>query len=56
MFNELLNTFNTNGDLQKLKSKWNKLNKKYKWNVSFDDLINNVYKKEELENKIKEVK
>lgn len=56
MFNDLLNTFNVNGDITKLKTKWNKLNKKYKWNVSFDDLINNVYKKEELENKIKEVK
>lgn len=51
----MLNTLDTNGDVEKLGKKWNKLNKKYKLNVSWEDLINNSNQREELENKLKEV-
>lgn len=54
--NDFINTMDTNCDSEKLKKKWNKFNKKYKLNVSWEDLINNANKREELENKLKEVK
>lgn len=53
--NDFINTMDANGDSEKLKKKWNKFNKKYKLNVSWEDLINNAEKREELENKLKEV-
>ena len=53
--NDFINTIDVNGDSEKLKKKWNKFNKKYKLNVSWEDLINNAEKREELENKLKEV-
>ena len=53
--NDFINTMDANGDSEKLKKKWNKFNKKYKLNVSCEDLINNAEKREELENKLKEV-
>ena len=53
--NDFINTMDVNGDSEKLKKKWNKFNKKYKLNVSWEDLINNAEKREELENKLKEV-
>ena len=52
--NDFINTMDANGDSEKLKKKWNKFNKKYKLNVSWEDLINNSNKREELENKLKE--
>ena len=52
--NDFINTMDVNGDSEKLKKKWNKFNKKYKLNVSWEDLINNAEKREELENKLKE--
>ena len=54
--NDFINTMDANGDSEKLKKKWNKFNKKYKLNVSWEDLINNAEKREKLENKLKEVK
>ena len=54
--NDFINTIDVNGDSEKLKKKWNKFNKKYKLNMSWDDLINNANKREKLENKLKEVK
>lgn len=54
--NDFINTMDVNGDSEKLKKKWDKFNKKYKLNMSWDDLINNANKREELENKLKEVK
>ena len=54
--NDIINTMDVNGDSEKLKKKWDKFNKKYKLNMSWDDLINNANKREELENKLKEVK
>ena len=54
--NDFINTIDVNGDSEKLKKKWNKFNKKYKLNVSWEDLINNANKREELENKLMEVK
>lgn len=53
--NDFINTMDANGDSEKLKKKWNKFNKKYKLNVSWEDLINNAEKREELKNKLKEV-
>lgn len=53
---DMLNTLDVDGDTEKLKKKWDKFNKKYKINVSWDDLINNASKREELENKLKEIK
>lgn len=54
--NDIINTMDVNGDSEKLKKKWDKFNKKYKLNISWDELINNANKREELENKLKEVK
>ena len=54
--NDFINTMDTNGDSEKLKKKWNKFNKKYKLNVSWEDLINNAEKREELENKLKGIR
>lgn len=54
--NDFINTMDVSGDTEKLKKKWDKFNKKYKLNISWDDLINNANKREELENKLKEVK
>lgn len=54
--NDMLNALDTNGDTEKLRKKWDKFNKKYKLNMSWDDLISNANKREELENKLKEVK
>lgn len=56
LMGDVLNTLDVNGDTEKLKKKWNQFNKKYNINVSWDDLINNASKREELENKLKEVK
>lgn len=56
LMGDMLNTLEVNGDTEKLKKKWNQFNKKYKINVSWDDLINNASKREELENGLKEVK
>lgn len=53
--NDIINALDTNGDVDKLRKKWDKFNKKYKMNVSWEDLINNANKREELENKLKEV-
>lgn len=53
--NDIINTMDSNGDAEKLKKKWDKFNKKYKLNMSWDDIISNVNKREELENKLKEV-
>lgn len=54
--NDIINTMDVNGDSEKLKKKWDKFNKKYKLNMSWEDLVNNANKREELENKLKEVK
>lgn len=54
--NDFINTMDVNGDSEKLKKKWNKFNKKYKLNVSWEDLINNANKREELENKLKGIR
>ena len=35
----LLNLFNRNDSLEKLKIKFDKLSKKHKWNLTFDDLL-----------------
>lgn len=56
LMNDMLNTLDTNGDVEKLSKKWDKFNKKYKLNVSWEDLIKNSNQREELENKLKEVK
>ena len=53
--NDIINALDTNGDVDKLRKKWDKFNKKYKLNVSWEDIINNAEKREELENKLKEV-
>jgi hypothetical protein len=53
---DIINALDTNGDVDKLRNKWDKFNKKYKMNISWEDLINNANKREELENKLKEVK
>lgn len=53
--NDIINALDTNGDVDKLRKKWDKFNKKYKMNISWEDLINNANKREELENKLKEV-
>lgn len=53
--NDIISTMDVNGDSEKLKKKWDKFNKKYRLNMSWDDLINNTNKREELENKLKEV-
>ena len=55
-FNDLLNVLNTNSDMEKLKNKFNKVSKKNKLGITFEDLISNAKNREELENKIKEVK
>lgn len=54
--NDIINTMDSNGDAEKLKKKWDKFNKKYKLNMSWNDLVSNANKREELENKLKEVK
>ena len=36
------------------KNKWNKLNKKYKMGMTFEELMDNINKKEELKNKLNE--
>lgn len=54
--NDFINTMDVNGDSEKLKKKWDRFNKKYKLNMSWDDLVNNAEKREELGNKLKEVK
>ena len=54
--NDIINALDTNGDVDKLRKKWDKFNKKYKMNISWEDLINNANKREELENKLKESK
>ena len=45
---ELLNVFDMNGNYEAMKTKWNKLNKKYKLKMDFDELISNQEKQEEL--------
>lgn len=47
----LLNIFNRNDSIEKLKVKFNKLSKKHKWNLTFDDLL----KVSTENNKIKEL-
>lgn len=54
VMNDIINALDTNGDVDKLRKKWDKFNKKYKMNISWEDLINNANKREELENKLKE--
>ena len=54
--NDIINALDTNGDVDKLRKKWNKFNKKYKMNISWEDLINNANKREELENKLKGIR
>ena len=56
VMNDIINALDTHGDVDKLRKKWDKFNKKYKMNISWEDLINNANKREELENKLKEVK
>ena len=46
--NELLNVFDMNGNYEAMKTKWNKLNKKYKLKMDFDELISNQEKQQEL--------
>ncbi|WP_133014897.1 hypothetical protein [Clostridium cuniculi] len=55
VMNDIINALDANGDVDKLRKKWDKFNKKYKMNISWQDLINNANKREELENKLKEV-
>ena len=45
--NDMLNTLDTKGDVEKLSKKWDKFNKKYKLNVSWEDLIKNSNQREE---------
>lgn len=52
MFNDMLNILNTSNDINKMKTKFNKLSKKYKWDITFDDLITNSEKLQELQNKL----
>ena len=54
MMNDMLNVINVDGDMTKLKNKWNKLNKKYKMGMTFEELMGNINKKEELKNKLNE--
>lgn len=54
--NDIINTMDSNGDAEKLKKKWDKFNKKYKLNMSWDDLVSNARKREELESKLNEVR
>ena len=54
--NDFINTMDVSGDTEKLKKKWDKFNKKYKLNISWEDLINNANKREELENKLKGIR
>lgn len=53
---ELLNVFDMNGDYEAMKAKWNKLNKKYKLKMDFDELISNKEKQQELINQLQEQK
>lgn len=54
--NDFISTSDFSGDIEKLKKRWNKFNKKYKINMSWEELISNANKREELENKLKEFK
>lgn len=45
-----------NGDYEAMKAKWNKLNKKYKLKMDFDELISNKEKQQELINQLQEQK
>lgn len=56
LMNDLLNTLDVDNNAEKLSKKWDKFNKKYKMNISWEELVHNANKREELENKIKEVK
>ena len=47
-FNEMLNVFNFNGDIEKTKKKFDKFSKKYKLNITFDDLLKKETEKEKL--------
>lgn len=52
MFNGLLNTLNTNDDINKMKEKFNKLSKKHKWGINFEELIVNNEEQIKLNNKL----
>lgn len=52
MMNDLLNTLDANGDVDKLKNKFNKFTKKYKLKMTWEDLMDN---KEEQQRLLKEL-
>lgn len=52
MFNDILNVLSTSNDIKKMQTKFNKLSKKYKWNITFDDLMKNSDKSQEFKNKL----
>ena len=47
-FNEMINVFNFNGDVEKTKKKFDKFSKKYKLNITFDELLKKETEKEKL--------
>lgn len=52
MFNDVLNILSTSNDVKKMQNKFNKVANKYKWDITFDDLIKNSEKLQELQNKL----
>lgn len=48
MMNDLLNSLDTNGDINKLKNKFNKFAKKYKLKMTWEDLMNNSEEQQRL--------
>ena len=56
LFNDMINTMDVNGDAAKLEKKWNRFAKKYKLNMTWQELAENASKREELENKLREIK
>lgn len=48
MINSLLSSLDANGDMEKLKNKFNKFSKKYKLKVTWEDLMSNTEKQREL--------
>lgn len=57
MMSDMINTLDVNGDTEKLGKKWDKFSKKYKLNMSWQDLMSNTEKQQELLKELsKEVK
>lgn len=60
MINSLLSSLDTNGDMEKLKNKFNKFAKKYKLKMTWEDIVSNSEKQsellQELNNQNKELK